>query len=166
MTTITRSFDIRPIHSDVLAALRVNDDAGRQPRAVADDGGSPLRCCLRRSRGGESIVLASYAPLRRWARETAADPGPYDEVGPVYIHAEVCDGPTDTHVPLARFGGRRMLRAYNTEGTILGGRLIDDGDDVEQAIEEMFADPQVALVHPRFAEFGCFMFEVRRTYPA
>ena len=50
----------------------------------------PIRCCLGRSRPYETIALVSYAPLRRWARETGARPGPYDEVGPVFIHPEEC----------------------------------------------------------------------------
>ncbi|GAA3304049.1 hypothetical protein GCM10020295_54180 [Streptomyces cinereospinus] len=74
--------------------LRDADDAGRVMTAVTDEeGGAPLRCCLRRSEAGERIALVSYAPLRRWAAETGVDPGAYDEQGPVFIHAEDCAGP-------------------------------------------------------------------------
>jgi Protein of unknown function (DUF1203) len=161
MTTITRSFQIQPITGPTLRELRAVDDAGRRPHRIADDGGSPLRCCLRRSRGGESIALVSYAPLRRWAAETHVDPGPFDEVGPVYIHTFDCDGPADGW-PAALFDGRRMLRAYDAAGTILGATLVERDDDAEHMLAELFTDPQVAVVHPRFAEFGCFMFEARR----
>jgi hypothetical protein len=151
MTTTTLRYDVRPIALEVLTELR-----------TLDDGGAPLRCCLRRSTGGESIALVSYAPLRRWAGETGADPGPYDEVGPVYIHAEPCAGPDGDGLPLSLLDGRRVLRSYCADGSILGGRLIDAGDDVEQLIAETFADGAVALVHIRFAEFGCFLLESRR----
>lgn len=71
-----------------LEELRAADDAGRAPVPTTDDeGGAPLRCCLRHSRPGELIALVSYAPLRRWAAATGADPGPYDEQGPVFVHA-------------------------------------------------------------------------------
>jgi hypothetical protein len=60
-----------------------------------------------------------------------------------------------------------VLRAYSADGKILGGRLYEPGPgvglwDAEAMLADMFADPQVALVHARALEFGCFTFEVRR----
>ncbi len=53
------------------------DDAGNPPRLLTDDeGGAPLRCCLRAAEPGEHVALVSYAPLRRWARATGARAGP------------------------------------------------------------------------------------------
>jgi hypothetical protein len=167
MTTTTLTFEIRPIDPAVVTALRDCDDAGRRPRLVTThDGGSPLRCCLRVARPGEPMLLASYAPLRRWAHETNSDPGPYDEVGPVFIHVDACAGPADRGIPLALFDSRRMLRAYDACGSILGGRIVETDESPEHAIEELFADPQVALIHARAIEFGCFTFEIRRVYDA
>jgi hypothetical protein len=163
MTTITSTYEIRPIDADVVAALRDCDDAGRRPRIVmTHDGGSPLRCCLRRSSRDEPMALASYAPLRRWAHEVRADPSAYDEVGPVFIHPDACNGPADDGFPAELFEARRVLRAYSADGAILGGRLIEAGERAEQVLVEMFTDPQVAVVHARALEFGCFMFEARR----
>jgi Protein of unknown function (DUF1203) len=172
MTTPTRAgtgFEVRAIAPVVLAELRGADDAGNAPVLLTDaDGGAPLRCCLQPSQAGEQIALVSYAPLRRWARQTGAQPGPYDEVGPVFIHPAPCDGPDGTGYPNWLAAGRRVLRAYGADGRILGGRLVDvdaAGSPVqaELAMAEMFADPAVALVHGRAVEFGCFTFEVRRT---
>ncbi len=152
----------------VAAALRARDDAGRPPRLLADEeGGSPLRCCLRRSRPGEPIALVSYAPLRRWASQAGADPGPYDEVGPVFIHPSPCPGPDGAGFPADFTGQRRVLRCYGADGRILGGRLAEAGElaDVaagEAVLAQMFADPAVAVVHARAVEYGCFTFEVRR----
>ena len=172
MTTMTDSrtgFEVRAIPADVVRELLVTDDAGRAPLVLTDDeGGAPLRCCLRPVRAGERIALVSYAPLRRWARETRVEPGPYDEVGPVFIHAEPCAGPDGTGYPEWLAGGRRVLRAYGADGRILNGRLIEADPDcspvaVESALGEMLADPSVAVVHGRALEFGCFTFEVRRS---
>src|SRR5207302_1215 len=89
MTTTTKTFTARAIPADVVAELRARDDCGNPPEPILDrDGGSPLRCCLRSSEPGEQPLLASYAPLRRWAAEAGANPGPYLETGPVFIHAE------------------------------------------------------------------------------
>src|SRR5690242_6925775 len=96
-TTLTIATRYAAIPAAVLDQLRVLDDAGRPPvRSVDDEGGSPLRCCLRRAAPGERVALVSYAPLRRWAADAGADPGPYDEQGPVFIHSERCAGPTGT----------------------------------------------------------------------
>ena len=167
----TRSFEVRAIDPAVLAGLRTLDDAGQAPRLVEDPGGgSPLRCCLRASRRGEPMALVSYAPLRRWAARTGADPGPYDEVGPVFIHPGECEGPDGTDYPAAFTGSRRVLRSYSADGRILGGRLVEPDEVRDPAaagsvLAAIFADPQVALVHARAVDFGCFTFEIRRTDP-
>jgi len=168
-STATRTdFQIRAIDPAVLAELRQRDDSGCPPRLLVDAaGGSPLRCCLRRIRPGERGALVSYAPLRRWARETGADPGPYDETGPVFIHPEPCEGPPDDSYPVALGGSPRVLRAYSADGQILGGRLLNadqSGDAAAAAavISEMLTETEVALVRARALEFGCFAFEARR----
>lgn len=161
------TYQISAIEPGVTDRLRKADDAGREPRVVTDDGGgSPLRCCLRRSAPGETIMLVSYAPLRGWAAETGADPGAYEEVGPVFVCAEPCEGPDDGY-PVAMGGPRRVFRAYRADGSILAGHLLGDhlSADASAAgslLDTLFADPEVALVHVRAVEFGCFLFEARR----
>lgn len=158
----------RPIEGAALKELRGRDDAGRERVAHTDEeGGAPLRCCLRPSAAGELIALVSYAPLRRWAAATGAEPGAYDELGPVFVHAEACGGPSaGGGYPFARPGVQRTARRYSARGHILGGRFLTLGEEpdavIRQALDEAFADPEVALVHVRAAEFGCFLFEVRR----
>ncbi len=166
--TSRMTVQVRPIPPGALSQLRERDDAGHPPRLLIDqEGGSPLRCCLRRIRPGERVALVAYAPLRRWALETGADPGPYDEVGPVFIHPGPCAGPSDSGYPAEQTGSRRVLRAYSADGRILGGRLVEpaeigDREAAGRVLAETFADPQVALVHGRAVEFGCFQFEARR----
>ncbi|MET8668974.1 DUF1203 domain-containing protein [Streptomyces tendae] len=151
-----------PIPPGVLEELRTTDDAGRVPAPVTDDeGGAPLRCCLRRSRSGERIALVSYAPLRRWAAATGADPGAYDEQGPVFIHAEECAGPEGEG--LAFTNAHRTLRRYSSDGRILGGRLVEGADAFAPALREALDDPAVAFVHVRAVEYGCFLYEVTRS---
>ncbi|WP_460108496.1 DUF1203 domain-containing protein [Streptomyces sp. YKOK-J1] len=157
MTTYTA----RPLPPAALAELRVSDDAARPTAPFEDtEGGAPLRCCLRRSAPGERVALVTYAPLRRWAAATGADPGAYDEQGPVFIHAGDCAGPDGDALPFT--GAPRTLRRYSADGRILGGRLVDEADAYEAAFTEAFADPEVALVHVRAVEYGCFLYEVRR----
>ncbi|MCN9239436.1 DUF1203 domain-containing protein [Streptomyces sp. RY43-2] len=155
------TYSPRPIEPTVLKELRTTDDAGRPTAPFTDDeGGSPLRCCLRRSTPGERIALVSYAPLRRWAAETGADPGAYEEVGPVFVHADACAGPDTALADYPFANAHRTVRRYSRDGHILGGRLVDTG--LEAAVTEAFDDPDVALVHVRAVEYGCFLYEVRR----
>jgi Protein of unknown function (DUF1203) len=164
--SITTSVQVAPIDADALSELRVLDDAGQPPRLLVDEeGGSPLRCCLRRIQPGERVALVSYAPLRRWARRTGADPGPYEELGPVFIHPEPCPGLATDGFPPELIGGRWVLRSYAAEGHILGGRLLEPAEapDVaaaNAALADALSDPAVAVVHVRALEFGCFQFEV------
>ncbi|HET6855684.1 MAG TPA: DUF1203 domain-containing protein [Streptomyces sp.] len=165
---MTTTYGARPITPSALKQLRETDDAGRPCTPYTDsEGGAPLRCCLRLSAVGERIALVSYAPLRRWAAEHWAKPGAYDEQGPVFIHAEECKGPeTDHGYPFARSGALRTLRRYTADGHITGGRVLEIPEDTtagfDAAFAEAFADPEVALVHVRAVEYGCFHFEVRR----
>ncbi|WP_327156936.1 DUF1203 domain-containing protein [Streptomyces tubercidicus] len=166
----------RAVPEAALSELRVTDDAGRpaEPFTAREDGvpqdavGALLRCCLRDARAGERVALVSYAPLRRWAAGSGAEPGAYDERGPVFIHAEACGGPDGAagRYPVTRGGALRVLRRYNARGQITGGRFLEVPEDAEAAFDaalgEAFADPETALVHVRAVEYGCFQFEVRR----
>ncbi|TLS42445.1 DUF1203 domain-containing protein [Streptomyces montanus] len=157
----TTTYTARPVPPTALKELRSVDDAGRPTVPFVDgEGGAPLRCCLRRSEPGETIALVSYAPLRRWAAETGADPGAYDEQGPVFIHADDCAGPDLDGLPFSK--AHRTLRRYSAQGHILGGRLVEPPESFDDAFAEAFADPEVALVHVRAVEYGCFLYEVRR----
>ncbi|GHD99005.1 DUF1203 domain-containing protein [Streptomyces alanosinicus] len=159
-TYTTHTYPARPIPPETLTALRTTDDAGRPMTSFTDEeGGAPLRCCLRRSAPGERIALVAYAPLRRWAAETGAAPGAYDEQGPVFIHAAPCPGPADP-AALPFTDAHRVLRRYCADGRILGGRLVDT--DFPSALAEAFTDPEVAVVQVRAVEYGCFLYEVRR----
>jgi hypothetical protein len=159
---------IRAISPAVLSQLRVVDDAGQRMAPFTDsEGGSPLRCCLRRIRPGEQVALVSYAPVRRWARQAGASPGAYDEVGPVFIHPSQCPGPAGTGFPADLTGAHRVLRAYSAAGQILGGRLASPAElaspaSAESVLAEVLADPAAAVVHVRAVEFGCFLFEASR----
>ena len=157
------SFTVRPIEPAVCDQLRRRDDAGNVPETVIDtDGGNPLRCCLTASTPGERIVLASYAPLRRWAAATGAVPGAYAEVGPVFLHPDRCAGPAGTGYPDAFRGSPRVLRGYDRNGRIAGGTVVAEGEDPEPAIAKVFADPDVAFIHARALVAGCYTFCIDR----
>lgn len=168
-------YRVLPIAPEVIARLRESDDAGRTvPPQLDEEGGSPLRCCLRHSRPGERITLLSYAPLHRWAAEAGVDPGAYDERGPVFVHADAddCEGAAPGGRYPGAMHGMRVFRAYDAQGRILRGELVPaapEGSTPEQAealadaaLRSLFADPTVQLVHVRAVGHGCFVMDVRR----
>ncbi|EFF88894.1 conserved hypothetical protein, partial [Streptomyces sp. e14] len=118
-----------PVPAAALRELRAADDAGQplQPYTAREDGvplacvGSPLRCCLRGIEPGERVALVSYAPLRRWAAQTGARPGAYDETGPVFIHADPCAGPS---VPAGTFRSAGRERCAPSAATTPGGHIV------------------------------------------
>jgi hypothetical protein len=156
-------FTVRAIEPTVCDELRACDDLANAPEVRLDtEGGNPLRCCLTLSRPGEQVMLVSHAPLRRWAAAHAANPGPYLEIGPVFLHPTRCDGPSGAGYPDAYRGLPRVLRAYDADGRIIGGTIVDGAADPEPVIEAIFDDDQVAFVHARAPVAGCFTFWIDR----
>lgn len=120
-----------------------------------DEGGAPLRCCLRDSRPGERVALVSVVP--------SGPRGAYAETGPVFLHADGCAGPGSSEYPRDWLSRRQVLRAYDEGGTIIGGELVEAGEDHVAAAERLLADPAVAFLHTRNVVHGCYMLTVRRS---
>jgi hypothetical protein len=138
----------------IRAAMR--DSAGNKLSVQIDEeGGSPLRCCLRETRAGEKALLISYMP--------PGGTGGYAERGPVFIHAESCGGyGTPSVYPPGLRHRSQTVRAYNEQGRIADGVLVDDGEHAERVIEELLARPDVTLVQLRNVGYGCYNFTARR----
>jgi hypothetical protein len=122
---------------------------------VDNDGGAPLRCCLRDSRAGERIALVAVTP--------EGPQGAYRETGPVFLHADECAGPADTGYPEEFRRRTQVFRAYNHAGVIVGGHVVPPGTGQEEAAAGLFADPDVAFLQTRNVVFGCYMLTIKRS---
>jgi Protein of unknown function (DUF1203) len=131
------------------------DEAGNPLTAQVDyEGGSPLRCCLRESRRGDRVLLIAYTP--------PGTAGAYAERGPVFVHADACDGYPNVHEYPPELGHRRqVVRAYDAEGRIEGGILAKGREQLEEAVRVLLERPGVELVHLRNVEYGCYNFTIR-----
>ena len=132
------------------------DTAGNAPVPWPDATGSPLRCCLRRARPDDEVLLVSYAPLRQRSA--------WREVGPVFVHARPCAGwAEDSGLPPELRQGPRVLRGYREDGSLdySAIRVVQEGEDVEQPLQELLGDPAVHEVHVRALTEQCFAYRVR-----
>ncbi len=147
-----------PIPAGELEKIRAAgmDEAGNRLTPQVDaEGGSPLRCCLRETRPGEWVLLIAYTP--------PGTGGPYAERGPVFIHADRCEGyPSPHRYPPELSHRQQVVRAYDHHGRIADGIVAGNGEQATAIIQEMLARPDVALVHLRNVGYGCYNCAVRR----
>jgi hypothetical protein len=94
MTTYTA----RPIEATALKELRSTDDAGCSTAPFVDNEGSaPLLSALQRA--GRTHRPGLVCPAARLGGAAGAQPGAYDEQGPVCIHTDECTVPALTGHP-------------------------------------------------------------------
>jgi hypothetical protein len=155
-TAGTGALTFEAIPAAELAEIRAagRDEAGNSLTVQADNGGSPVRCCLRETRPGERVMLIAYTP--------PGTAGAYAERGPVFVHADPCEGyPAPRRSPPGLRHRMQVVRAYDRQGRIADGVLAADGLQAEAVIAEMLARPDVELVHLRNVGYGCYNFAVR-----
>jgi Protein of unknown function (DUF1203) len=151
-------FCIYPLPNWVSAELKktMRDQFGNEPKLEqAQSRRSICRRCLRRFNPGERRLLFKYRPFQK--------EGVFAEAGPIYIHetdcrpeAEILTGyPTEfRELPL-------LLRAYTRDDGQVDSKLIKDGD-AETVIDTFFADREVAYLHLRDGESGCYYARIER----
>ncbi|HWO57846.1 MAG TPA: DUF1203 domain-containing protein [bacterium] len=138
----------------VRATMRAPGYGHPAHREVAT-GFGPCRHCLRSFvEGADERILFTFDPFH------GLEPLPLP--GPVFIHAEPCARYDE------RAGFPAQLRAHpmTLNGYAAGRRLlaqvyVNDGR-VETALDEIFAEQQVAYVHIRNSEVGCYQLRVER----
>ena len=54
------------------------------------------------------------------------------------------------------------MRAYDGNGRIVDGRLVQPDEDPEPVVNELLDDARVAVVHARALGFGCFTYAIER----
>jgi hypothetical protein len=152
-TTIT-TYAVHALPAALLDEVRSGgvDASGAPVEHVVAGGGEPLRCCLRDARPAEELLLFGYRP--------PTPRGPYQEIGPVFAHAEQCEGWRGPVYPADWLSRPQVLRAYDERGWIHPATTVHDGSDPEAALAAVLAAPGVVEVHSRNIAYGCYMFAV------
>lgn len=158
------NFRIKALDADFCLRMRqpgAHDDYGHPiEKSTAREGGyGPCRCCLRQTRPGEERLLFSHAPV--------GSQNAYNEVGPVFIHAEACRpyaevGVFPPEVKAGRMHIPLVLRAYSADGRMMAAESVPDNHQVESQIGKLFENPLIAFVHVRNAEAQCFICDIKR----
>jgi hypothetical protein len=119
-------------------------------------GYGPCRQCLRAfGVGTERRILFTYDPF--YAREKLPLPGP------VFIHEHDCDRyPENGGFPLDMLSQRLTLNAYARGRRLVSQRYVSNGI-VEPELQRLLHDRDVAYIHVRDTDAGCYDFCIERT---
>src|SRR5262245_21624342 len=155
--TVSR-FQIYPLSKQVSVRLKetLRDEFGNEPKLEeAQSRRSICRRCLRRFNPSERRLLFKYRPFQK--------EGVFAEAGPIYIHESDCRPETEilTGYPDEFRELPLLLRAYTRDDGQVDSKLIKDGD-AETIIDTFFTDPQVAYIHLRDGESGCYYARIER----
>lgn len=123
-------------------------------RVIASaDRGYPCRIALRDAARGEQLIL-----LHHTSHDVAT---PYRSAYAIYVSERAEQAHyTDALPPV--FEGRPLaLRGFDAEGMLRDARLALPGA-AEEAILDLFADPQIAYIDAHNAAHGCFAARVER----
>jgi uncharacterized protein DUF1203 len=129
---------------------------GHPAHAEVATGYGPCRQCLRTfAIGKERRILFTYDPF--YGRENLPLPGP------VFIHEQDCERyPENGVFPPDMLSHRLTLNAYATGRRLLAQRYVADGA-VEPELQRLLRDREVAYIHVRDTEAGCYDFCIERT---
>jgi Protein of unknown function (DUF1203) len=141
--------------ADLVRSTMRSPGYGHPARVELAAGYGPCRHCLRDFKvGQESRILFTYDPFY----ELKLHPLP----GPIFIHAEACPRFVDEgKFPEDLRSHRLTFAGYGAGRSLLCERLVEDGE-VDSAIDEMLAQPDVRFVHVRDTEAGCYDLRIER----
>ena len=112
----------------------------------------PCRHCLQWAKPEEQMILFPFAVIER---------GPYQEIGPIFVHAEPCTRYANTESYPAEFRNGRVIRVYDARHFMIDARIVN-GEGPEAAIEDLLQNPRAAFLHVRSATRGCYTMGVER----
>jgi hypothetical protein len=141
--------------ADLVRATRLSPGYGHPAHAELAAGYGPCRLCLRTfAVGAERRILFTYDPF------FGLEPLPLP--GPIFIHEEACarhaeDGgfPADLRSHALTFA------AYGSGRRLIVEERVGDGR-IEPVVERLLAQPEVAYLHVRDTEAGCYDFRIER----
>lgn len=128
--------------------------AGMRRSIVDGKPGYPCRVSLADAEVGETVILLSFTH-----HDVAS---PYRAAGPIFVRQGVATArPAVGEIPTMFRHRLLSVRGYDA-GAMLIGATVVQGDELEAAIDGLFADPAVRYLHVHNAMPGCFNCSVVR----
>lgn len=154
----TQAFRVIAIPTGVVASVRatMRDPQYDYPASESLAAGyGPCRHCLREfDIGTDRRILFTYDPFSQ------LEPLPLP--GPIFVHSLPCDRyGEDAGFPSGLRSHALTLNAYARGRRLLAQRYASAGD-IDRSIDELLAQPEVAYIHVRDTEAGCYDFRIER----
>ena len=151
-------FKIVPISTETAQQVRQTMKApgyGFPAHRELTTGRAPCRHCLKLIRPqAEELILFTY--------DSFYGQGVPPMPGPVYIHAESCEAAASNgQIPAEFLGQPLTFEAFGANRERLGERRVT-GAGENEALQEVFSQPEVQYVHVRSTTAGCYLFRVER----
>lgn len=126
-------------------------------QAVSDGAGTPCRHCLSDTPEGDRMLILSHRPF--------LDDQPYAEVGPIFLCRDNCVRfeASENLPPILSTSPDYLIKGYGADDRIVYGTgQIIAPDNMVNACESIFEDPDVAYIHVRSARNNCYQCKVTR----
>ncbi len=141
--------------ADAVRKTRRSPGYGHPAHAEVATGYGPCRQCLRNfSVGEERRILFTYDSF--YGKETLPLPGP------VFIHEHDCERyPEDGGFPVDMLSRRLTLNGYARGRRLVSQSYVSNGV-VEPELQRLLQDRDVAYIHVRDTDAGCYDFCIER----
>jgi hypothetical protein len=157
-----KKFKIVPLSKEYAATIRATgkDEFGHQVVEQVATGLGPCRVSLKPFEKGKDVrLLISHSPF--------AIGNAFNQPGPVFIHKEEVSAYADIYrfppeIKANKKSFPLTLIGYSNDQLMVFTQLVAD-DDVDELIPEIFElHPEVAYLHARNAEAGCYICKIER----
>ena len=154
-----QSYRIVAVGDRIASAVRKTMQSpgyGHPAHAEVATGHGPCRQCLRTfSVGQERRILFTYDAF--YGKEDLPLPGP------VFIHEHDCERyPEDGGFPIDMLSHRLTLNAYGRGRSLISQKYVSNGE-VEPQVRQLLQNRDVAYIHVRNTDAGCYAFCIERT---
>src|SRR5215470_4171755 len=151
-------FRVIAIPTNVAESVRATRRAPIYGHPVSEEiatGLGPCRHCLRAFKvGAERRILFTYDPFM----QLEALPLP----GPVFVHALTCERyPEDAGFPPDLHSHALTFNAY-AHGRQLVAQAYATDDTIDETVANLLARYEIAYIHVRNTEAGCYDFRIER----
>ena len=125
-------------------------------RVTAEPGGRyPCRVTLADAAPGDTLLLVNH--------ESHSVATPYRSAYAIYVNETAKESLRfEDELPPVLRGRPIALRVFDKEGMLIGAQLALH-DDVREAVERAFSDPEAAYIHAHNAAAGCYAARIDRS---